>query len=566
MHRCPLPVKLVALEELELDLRNYRLPIRVTDERQAVLYMLENEKILELAEEIVKYGYLDNEFPLVVADGSRFKVVEGNRRVTALKLLNDPTLIEKYGPDKSHRYKRLKNKYQDRYASIPSQIRVMVADSEEELQPHIARLHTKTSKKQWSTEQQAQFYYAQIEAGTTIAQLKERYNIGSRLKRLLQTASFSHLVEELARRLDEESVKRLKTIKPSPLEYALKVDEIRAKVGIEFAPSGLLSPEGTTAEIANTLTDNNLKALLRLATLMTDADPKLNTRHPALNGDRNALEDVLQYLECDEKPIGTGKAHTGESSAVINEPAPHHPAPVSSSNVSSLTEVPQPQTRVQQSDDHNSDIADHKELHNVTPEDADADLQQQLKQSLKGAKRDDTNHVGNKFAHLELRIDDSNNFMDANALVLGILKHGDLPQRGSCSRQTKLYVLAPALRPIFELTMAGLRASNIEGLQLEQQGRSRLKEDVQQVTDRLCDSEFIRYLSEQFPKLGGFHSAKSTITNCNFVRSATIVGNTASHGSYRNLSEDTLKSAFNDAVLFALLCQQYAVYKRGGSW
>ena len=73
MHRCPLPVKLVALEELELDLRNYRLPIRVTDERQAVLYMLENEKILELAEEIVKYGYLDNEFPLVVADGSRFK-------------------------------------------------------------------------------------------------------------------------------------------------------------------------------------------------------------------------------------------------------------------------------------------------------------------------------------------------------------------------------------------------------------------------------------------------------------------------------------------------------------
>ena len=138
MHPRPLPVKLVALEELELDLRNYRLPIRVTDEHQAVLYMLENEKILELAEEILKYGYLDNEFPLVVADVSRFKVVEGNRRVTALKLLNDPTLIEKYGPDKSHRYKRLKNKYQDRYASIPPQIRVMVADSEEELQPHIA--------------------------------------------------------------------------------------------------------------------------------------------------------------------------------------------------------------------------------------------------------------------------------------------------------------------------------------------------------------------------------------------------------------------------------------------
>ena len=438
----------------------------------------------------------------------------------------------------------------------------MVADSEEELQPHIARLHTKISKKQWSTEQQAQFYYAQIEAGTTIAQLKERYNIGSRLKRLLQTASFSHLVEELARRLDEESVKRLKTIKPSPLEYALKVDEIRAIVGIEFSPSGLLSPEGKTAEIANTLTDNNLNALLRLAMLMTDEDPKLNTRHPALNGDRKALEIVLQYLECDEKPVGTGKAHTGESSAVINEPATHHPDPVSTSNVSSLTEVPQSQTRVQQSDGHHSDIADHEELHNVTPEDADADLQQQLKQSLKGAEGDDTNHVGNKFAHLGLRIDDSKNFMDANALVLGILEHGDLPQRGSSSRQTKLYVLAPALRPIFELTLAGLR-SNIEGLQLEKQGGSRLQNDVEQVTDKLCDPEFIRYLSEQFPRLGGFLSAKSTITNCNFVRSATIVGNTASHGSYRNLSEDTLKSAFNDAVLFALLCRQYAVYKRG---
>ncbi len=88
----------IELKSLWFDERNPRLPIRLqgeTDENKIIDYMVKYGNIVELMLSIAEMGYSDAEPLLVVreADG-RYIVVEGNRRLAALKLLNNPGLTK----------------------------------------------------------------------------------------------------------------------------------------------------------------------------------------------------------------------------------------------------------------------------------------------------------------------------------------------------------------------------------------------------------------------------------------------------------------------------------------
>lgn len=83
---------IVNIEKLHFDQLNPRLPKRlqgVSDEAMIIDYMLKNGNILELMKSIAEMGYSEAEPLLVVKDGDAYIVVEGNRRLTALKLLNN---------------------------------------------------------------------------------------------------------------------------------------------------------------------------------------------------------------------------------------------------------------------------------------------------------------------------------------------------------------------------------------------------------------------------------------------------------------------------------------------
>ena len=89
----------VPLSELSLDPQNPRLPeaIQGATEAELLEYIFDNELLDELAASFVANGYFDNEPVLVLrpnGDGRR-PVVEGNRRVSALKiLLQEPVAQE----------------------------------------------------------------------------------------------------------------------------------------------------------------------------------------------------------------------------------------------------------------------------------------------------------------------------------------------------------------------------------------------------------------------------------------------------------------------------------------
>ncbi|HEX3683810.1 MAG TPA: hypothetical protein VHU83_14850 [Bryobacteraceae bacterium] len=85
--------------DLLIDLRNPRLPIAARGQREAFRAMAEhqNEKLLALAEHIVLYHSLNPaELPIIMRspdEPGRYVVLEGNRRLTALKALESPDMF-----------------------------------------------------------------------------------------------------------------------------------------------------------------------------------------------------------------------------------------------------------------------------------------------------------------------------------------------------------------------------------------------------------------------------------------------------------------------------------------
>ena len=85
---------MIPIEKLRLDDQNPRLPASIHGKDRGLIieYMLMEAATLDLMLAIGQNGFFAGEPLLVVADGESFKVIEGNRRLTALLLLQDPTI------------------------------------------------------------------------------------------------------------------------------------------------------------------------------------------------------------------------------------------------------------------------------------------------------------------------------------------------------------------------------------------------------------------------------------------------------------------------------------------
>lgn len=93
----------IPIDQLFFDPNNPRLPSTVTSrqeesgyENEVINWMLQFENVTELMSSIGEKGFFAAEPILVVENGNEiFEVIEGNRRLTAVKLLNDPSIAEK---------------------------------------------------------------------------------------------------------------------------------------------------------------------------------------------------------------------------------------------------------------------------------------------------------------------------------------------------------------------------------------------------------------------------------------------------------------------------------------
>ena len=86
----------IAPAELSMDLQNPRMPeAEFADDVEAIRYLADHADVSELVQSIATSGWYDYE-PLIILEDSKV-VIEGNRRLAALRLIADPQLALELG-------------------------------------------------------------------------------------------------------------------------------------------------------------------------------------------------------------------------------------------------------------------------------------------------------------------------------------------------------------------------------------------------------------------------------------------------------------------------------------
>jgi hypothetical protein len=163
-------IDLDVLKELHLDPRNVRLEISDAKVEADILEdLFVNEGALSLVEAICTVGYLTHDVPVAIKRGRKYVMVEGNRRLAALKAIQNPQLV----PTHRSQIAAFANRLDDRKAL--ARIQVMLAPNQTEADQLIAAIHTGNPRKPWTPARQAAFFQAQIDSGKKYKTLLSRY-------------------------------------------------------------------------------------------------------------------------------------------------------------------------------------------------------------------------------------------------------------------------------------------------------------------------------------------------------------------------------------------------------
>lgn len=149
-------IKQKSIDNLLLDPRNPRLPETVERTQESMLdYIAETTSIEELMEAIAQNDFFPGEPVVVTPEGApngKLIVIEGNRRVSAVKLLNNPDLLTK----KSEKIRSISEKAKYK----PDQLPVVEKNTRSEVLPYLGFRHI-TGVKQWEPLAKAR-YIAQL--------------------------------------------------------------------------------------------------------------------------------------------------------------------------------------------------------------------------------------------------------------------------------------------------------------------------------------------------------------------------------------------------------------------
>lgn len=154
----PIPIP---LSKLVVNIENPRFEI-VGDQLTAIEVMLKNQnkKIINLANDISEYGLNPSDLTIVSpheTEKDHYNVLEGNRRIVALKLLNNPNIIKK---NKLH-YEKFKEIKKNIPGTLPKKIHCIVFKNKADANHWITLKHTGENDGvgtvRWDAQQTARF-------------------------------------------------------------------------------------------------------------------------------------------------------------------------------------------------------------------------------------------------------------------------------------------------------------------------------------------------------------------------------------------------------------------------
>lgn len=163
------------ISNIDIDSFNPRLSSSETNLSQNELLneMVTKYRIYDLAKSITQDGYFPDKRIIVFRESKskQFTVLEGNRRVTAIKILLNPDILESNEIEKFRKLSNLIDKKQI------EEIDVVIAPSREAANPILFKEHTQNTSMSWSRLMQAEFYINQIANGHSIEDIQKNYNI-----------------------------------------------------------------------------------------------------------------------------------------------------------------------------------------------------------------------------------------------------------------------------------------------------------------------------------------------------------------------------------------------------
>ena len=220
--------KAMSPTSLHLDTKNPRLGREHSARapREIIQYLFEHDKAMEVAESIATRGYFPNEPLLTVKEDGRLVVVEGNRRLAALKALREPALLEgKY----ERQVERLARRIVDRnlIASVP----VTIAPSRKETDRQIAGRHVGTPVLAWRAENRASFILDKLAEGYDNDALRDElgFSVAD-----IQQARQTRAVADMARSLDLPDEVRAKLDGPTAKVFTTLERVFDSSVGREY--------------------------------------------------------------------------------------------------------------------------------------------------------------------------------------------------------------------------------------------------------------------------------------------------------------------------------------------
>lgn len=221
-----------SIVDLFLDLENIRLQVEGQTSQDALINdLFLNEDAMQILESIATNGFFPDEIPVVIKENKKLVVIDGNRRVAALKVLLHPEIV----PSKETKIRELIKSA----GPLIKEIEVVLAPDRDSVRHFLASKHTHDTRRPWRPLRQAYFYKAELARGKTVQDLRKEYpNVD--IDKFLKLINIHRIAKSIQYDSDQvtKKVHNERTFPASTIERLYEDKRVRNFLGFDFDKNG----------------------------------------------------------------------------------------------------------------------------------------------------------------------------------------------------------------------------------------------------------------------------------------------------------------------------------------